>query len=154
MYNFPDAPSLNQVVTGPGGIQYSWDGVKWASVTPQGQQLSSPVVFVFGNKPASSAILSAPTPIPLTVPANLSGTVVYDATKATANAIFTVNKITAAGVTTALGTVTVTPASNVSATLAGAGGSLLAGDTLQVVAPSSQDATLADVSITVLALRA
>ena len=31
MYNFPDTPTLNQVVTGPGGIQYRWDGAKWVS---------------------------------------------------------------------------------------------------------------------------
>src|SRR5215472_12429932 len=40
-FNFPDAPTLNQQVGGPGAQIYKWAGTKWLTV-PSGASLAGP----------------------------------------------------------------------------------------------------------------
>ncbi len=115
-----------------------------------------PVPFVLPGKPAAGQVYNIPIVIPLLLPANLAGTATCDGTHTTADAVFTINKISGASAATAA-TVTIRPPS-------GAGQDITqrstqdavnfaAGDILQLVAPAPADATLADIGITLLMQR-
>lgn len=151
MYDFPASPTTGQTVSS-GGVSWTYDGTKWkASATAAVVVPPVAFAFPFASKPPASGVVNVPIAWAISVPASLAGTVTYATTKATANTMFTVNRISG-GVTTAIGTVTLTPTSNTSNVLAGAGGSLVAGDTLQLATPA-QDASLADCGITIYAAR-
>jgi hypothetical protein len=110
-----------------------------------------PISFPFGDRPGAGSVVNVPMGFTVTVPAGLAGTRVWSGARASANATFTLNRLS--GITvTLLGTITITPATNTSCILAGPGGTVPAGDVMQILV-GAQDATLADVGITVMANR-
>jgi hypothetical protein len=127
--------------------------VPYASLPTEVQQV--PLAFFAPGKPATAASYYLAMPWALTIPANLAGSVVYYGTQATtADASFNLFRIRA-GAALAFGSILMksTPASNTLCVLSGAGGSLVAGDVLQLVAPNPQNAALSDIGITILASR-
>ena len=134
---------------GPPGPAGAIGDIDYSMLPPELQQL--PISFPFSGKPQTYAIVNVPIAFPVLVPPGLVGSMTYCATRPTLNPTFTVNKISA-DVTTALGVVVITGASTTSCILMGPGGALAVGDVLQVLAPP-QDATLADLGITILTMR-
>lgn len=55
-YDFPNSPTTGQIATGPGGIQWQWDGAKWVVVG------SSSTGFAPINSPQFTGDPQAPTP--------------------------------------------------------------------------------------------
>ena len=119
--------------------------------------LSVPIAFVMPGKPAAGQVMQVPIVTPLTIPANLAGSVDTDGVQTTANATFTLSKIShGSGSVATIGTITIGPGGSGPDTTAyspQAAVGLVPGDILRLTAPSPQDATLADVGITILAQR-
>jgi hypothetical protein len=112
------------------------------------------VCFPFGGKPSASATVFAPMSFPITVPASLTGTVCYCNIAPTGSVVFTLNKVNSSGTQTGLGTITVTAGSRTTVTLSGTGGSVATGEALQLIAPATQDGTMADIGVTIQVTRA
>jgi hypothetical protein len=106
-----------------------------------------PASFPFTGKPDPGLAIHLPMGYPMSIPAALAGTATYARVAPSATATFTLNQIS--GITvTLIGTITLLP--NGGAALAGPGALLAAGDVLQLITPTVQDATLTDVGITVM----
>jgi hypothetical protein len=148
--DFPNSPANGQTYV-VGGVTWTWDGTKWIASNAATAPTAMP--FFVPGKPVAGAKYHMAMPWVLTVPVGLVGSVLFTSTAATGSPVFTVNKVSG-GTTTALGTITVTAGSATGLTLGGAGGALAIGDALQLVAPGTQDLTLADISITILGARA
>lgn len=108
------------------------------------------IVSFFGSsKPGASAVMGRFVATEaVTFPASLTGSQGYADTAPTASAAFTVRKNG-----TNVGTITFAAATKTATFTAASAITLAAGDRLDVIAPASADATMADVSITLKGTR-
>lgn len=118
-------------------------GLKWAD---RPVQLSTTFVGVPAN---SQVMFYAPATVALTVPSSCTGSYAKAAVAATGTAAFTITDVTTS---TTLCTATWS-ASGTIATFSGTGGSVSAGDVVQIAGPATADATLATIGVSVYATR-
>lgn len=106
----------------------------------------------FQGKPAAGSIVVIPITFSLTIPINMAGSGAVQTTLATASAAFTVyNGLVSAGVV--VGTISFSPGGSVAFSGPASALTLAAGSFLTIQAPATQDATLADVGISIAATR-
>jgi hypothetical protein len=109
--------------------------------------------FLPGKPTASVVLARLAVTRPTRLPASLSGSVFYSGANATSSAAVTLRKRTAAGVTTSIGYLTWSSASATPSVSFTSTVDFVAGDFLEFFSPSNTDATLADLSITLVATK-
>lgn len=110
--------------------------------------------FYPGKPPGSSGLMVRLAVTRATrLPAGLTGTIAFSGANATTSTAIAIQKRTAAGVTTSVGTLTWTSASSAATVSFTSAVDFAAGDFVQLVGPATQDATLADLSVTLVATR-
>lgn len=59
-FTFPSAPTLNQIVTGPNGQQFKWDGTKWVALAGSPNPTDTGTVsWLAGANPANGTLYYA-----------------------------------------------------------------------------------------------
>lgn len=174
---FPPGHTISpgHTVEGPNGEIWRWDGIKWGSAGsvvagppgPQGEQgvpgptgapgepgwVNIPLqyAFVISGRPLVSARINAPIAIPCTVQS--TGSIAFASVAAQATRTFTLNKVSA-GVTTGFGQSSFAAGNTTGTVTITNEAEFAEGDVMQVVAPATQDANLADVGISIMTRRA
>ena len=124
------------------GKLYKYESGAFVQFSFAGATAEDVATWVRGKPDASEVVLRYVATHSITFPANLTGSQVKAATASTASKVFSVQKNGSE-----FATVTIS-ASGTTASFAGSSTSFAAGDVLTVVAPASQDTTLADIAIT------
>jgi hypothetical protein len=110
--------------------------------------------FYPGKPPGSSGLMVRLAITRATrLPAGLTGTVAFSGVNATSSTAITIQKRTAGGTTTTIGTLTWSNASTAATVSFTSNVDFAGGDFLELVGPTTQDATLADLSVTFVATR-
>ena len=146
---FPPNPAVDEQFVGPYGEVYTWDGTRWtltASANVPGTPIS--ITFSCAGAPLAAGQLVVPVSFPLTVPANLAGSLgnaVEPPTAAVSMALID-------GASTVIGTIDVDPTGAFA--FSGPGANFAAGDVISLLFPDPQDASFANFGVTIAATRA
>ncbi len=126
------------------GLYYN-DGTNWVMVQPYSVPVAPYDVgsCVIGKPDAGATVAVIAVVRAFTIPSNFTGSSAKAGVAATAPATFTVNKNGSSIGTFAFA------ASGTTGTFSGAGATFAAGDVISVVAPGTQDATLANIAFTI-----
>ncbi len=127
-----------------------WNGSAWVSASSSGLPVEL-VTFIPGLPPASVRVRIAAARS-LVLPINLTGSVAVARVAATGSVTVTLNHVVS-GTPTAVGSVNWAASATVGTFTFAAAVTLAAGDILEMLWPTPQDATLADVAITFAATR-
>lgn len=131
----------------------AYDGSAWATENTYTrlpvEVQNIPMAFPFVGKPASGLSIFIPIVQDTDIPANFAGSIGYSSSNATSTATVTLAYIRS-GSTTTIGTFTFTSAAHLATASTQALLHLLNGDIFVCSAPSPQDATLADFTLTIL----
>ena len=124
-----------------------------AAVAGAGGGAEPPIAisFPFSGKPAVNAVVNIPVVFPIRLGQWLGGSISFAGVAPTGTVAFKLYKVVA-GVETEIGTIDF-DSSRPNGGWSGSSGSLATGDVLRMKAPAVQDATLADVGLTVWAER-
>ena len=129
--------------TGEGQGLYVYNGTEWVTAGLSLSQIPYDIASSVFGKPANGDTIASIVAVrAFTVASGLAGSYAKAGTAATGSSVFTVYKNGAS-----IGTFTF-GANGTVASFAGAGASFAAGDVLTLIAPSTQDATLADIAWT------
>lgn len=130
-----------------------YDGAAWGTENTYtrlpAEVQNIPIVFPFVGRPTNALSIYIPLVQATTIPANFAGSVAYSNATASATIAFTLVYIRA-GASTTIGTVTFSSGSSAGVFSVQAQVNLLIGDILVCEAPTPQDASLADVGISLL----
>jgi hypothetical protein len=109
--------------------------------------------YYTGTPGADAIVLSHLVTEALTLPATLTGSIFRARVAATASAVATIRRTTSGGTATTLGTLTWAAAGTVPTVSFASDVALAAGDWLEIVAPATADATLADIACSIRAIK-
>ncbi len=145
--SFPANPNVAEVfykTTAPVGF-HVYTGSAWLLVNTGSQTSIYDIGLTVEQKPTASATLLVFTAArAFTLPSGFTGSAARSGTAAAASSVFTINRNASS-----IGTITFAPTAT-TGTFTGAGAAFSVGDILTIIAPSSQDATLADIGITLV----